>query len=280
MSLSTAFVILILCVTEISTATIIPPITLSLRRFHHLSRNLNTFSVPTSNTNFQTHLAYTRVNIAAVSEPLDVCVKASITFPGKLGDCPFTQRVLLTLEEKHLPYDMKLVDLRNKPEWFLKINPEGKVPVVKFNETWVADSDVITQTLEDKYPEPSLVSPPEKASIGSKIFPTFVGFLKSKDPKDGTEMALLYELTSLNDYLKENGGPFINGEKISAPDLSLAPKLYHMEIALGYFKKWSVPDTLPTVKSYMETVFARESFVNTKPFNEDVIAGWRPKVEG
>ncbi|KAL5721841.1 valine--tRNA ligase [Ranunculus cassubicifolius] len=271
------------------TAAILPPTTSSLpsafKRFHHLSRNLNTFSVPSSNT----HLTYTTaipkgrfgivggrrrsLNMAAmaVSETLDVCVKASVTFPGKLGDCPFTQRVLLTLEEKHLPYDMKLVDLRNKPEWFLKINPEGKVPVVKFNETWVADSDVITQTLEDKYPEPSLVSPPEKASIGSKIFPTFVGFLKSKDPKDGTEMALLYELTSLNDYLKEN---------ISAPDLSLAPKLYHMEIALGYFKKWSVPDTLPTVKSYMETVFARESFVNTKPFNEDVIAGWRPKVEG
>lgn len=30
---------------------------------------------------------------------------------------PFCQRVLLTIEEKHLPYDMKLVDLGNKPEW-------------------------------------------------------------------------------------------------------------------------------------------------------------------
>ena len=30
---------------------------------------------------------------------------------------PFTQRVLLTLEEKHLPYDMKFIDLKDKPEW-------------------------------------------------------------------------------------------------------------------------------------------------------------------
>lgn len=30
---------------------------------------------------------------------------------------PFCQRVLLTMEEKHLQYDMKLVDLGNKPEW-------------------------------------------------------------------------------------------------------------------------------------------------------------------
>lgn len=39
---------------------------------------------------------------------------------------------------------------------------------------------------------------------GSKIFSTFIGFLKSKDPNDGTEQALLSELSSLNDYLKDN----------------------------------------------------------------------------
>lgn len=39
---------------------------------------------------------------------------------------------------------------------------------------------------------------------GSKIFPAFVGFLKSKDPADGTEHALLSELSVFNDYLKEN----------------------------------------------------------------------------
>lgn len=48
---------------------------------------------------------------------------------------------------------------------FLKISPEGKVPVVKFDEKWVPDSDVITQSLEEKYPEPPLATPPEKASV-------------------------------------------------------------------------------------------------------------------
>ncbi|KAI9118679.1 hypothetical protein K1719_010124 [Acacia pycnantha] len=79
-----------------------------------------------------------------------------IATPSKLGDCPFCQRVLLTLEEKHVPYDLKLVDLKHKPE------------------------------------------------CGSKIFSTFIGFLKSKDPNDGTEQALSSELGSLNEYLKEN----------------------------------------------------------------------------
>ncbi|KAK4800566.1 hypothetical protein SAY86_021053 [Trapa natans] len=195
----------------------------------------------------------------------------SVPFSG-----PFCQRVLLTMEEKHLPYDTRLVDLGNKPEWFLKINAEGKVPVAKLDEQWIADSDVITQTLEEKFPSPPLTTPPEKAPVGSKIFSAFTGFLKSKDPKDGTEQALLNELSSFNAYIKENG-PYINGE-ISAADLSLGPKLYHMEIALGHYKSWSVPESLPYLKSYMQNIFSRDSFVKTRALKEDVIAGWRPKV--
>ncbi|XP_035835771.1 probable glutathione S-transferase DHAR2, chloroplastic, partial [Helianthus annuus] len=160
-------------------------------------------------------------------------------------------RVLLTLEEKHLPYDLKLVDLGNKPDRFLSISPEGKVPLAKVDDKWIADSDVITQTVEEKFPDPSLVTPPEKASVGSKIFSTYIGFLKSKDANDGTEQALLNELSAFNDYIKENG-PFINRKDISAADLSLGPKLYHMEIALSHYKKWSVSDSLPLLKIYMK----------------------------
>ncbi|KAK8455189.1 hypothetical protein SEVIR_4G101100v4 [Setaria viridis] len=215
----------------------------------------------------------------ASAQPLEVCAKESITVPGRLGDCPFTQRVLLTIEEKHLPYDLKLVDLANKPDWLFEMNPEGKVPIVKLEDKWIADSDVITQALEEKYPEPPLATPLDKASVGSKIFSTFIGFLKSKDPSDGTEQALLDELTSFDSYLKDNG-PFINGGTISAADLSLGPKLYHMEIALGHYKNWSVPDSLSHVKQYMKSIFSMDSFVKTRALPEDVIAGWRPKVMG
>lgn len=48
---------------------------------------------------------------------------------------------------------------------FLKVSPEGKVPVVKFDDKWVPDSDVIVGILEEKYPEPSLVTPPQFSSV-------------------------------------------------------------------------------------------------------------------
>uniref|UniRef100_A0A0D6R113 GST N-terminal domain-containing protein n=1 Tax=Araucaria cunninghamii TaxID=56994 RepID=A0A0D6R113_ARACU len=217
--------------------------------------------------------------ITIMAEALVVCVKSAAGAPDKPGDCPFCQRVLLTLEEKHVPYDTKLVNLSDKPEWFLQISPEGKVPVIKIDDKWVPDSDVITQILEEKYPEPSLATPLEKASVGSKIFSTFIGFLKSHDINDGSEQALLNELCALDEHLKANG-PFINGEKISAVDLSLAPKLYHLKIALGHFKKWSIPEELSHVHNYMKALFSRESFVHTQASEECVIAGWAPKVAG
>lgn len=215
--------------------------------------------------------------MAVTTEPVDVLVKAAVGEPEKIGDCPFSQRVLLTLEEKGIPYNAKYVDLTSKPDWFLEINPEGKVPVIKHEGKWVSDSDVITQIIEEKFPEPSLQTPEGKASVGSKIFPCFVKFLKSKDPSDGSEEALVAELTILNDHLKDNG-PFIDGDKISASDLSLAPKLFHMQVALGHYKKWSLPNNLTDLKSYIEVLHARESFAKTKPAEEHVVAGWQKHV--
>ncbi|XP_022747081.1 glutathione S-transferase DHAR2-like [Durio zibethinus] len=208
---------------------------------------------------------------------LEICVKAAAGAPDVLGDCPFCQRVLLTLEEKKVSYKMHLVNLSDKPQWFLEISPGGKVPVVKFDDKWVPDSDVIVGILEEKYPEPSLKTPPEFASVGSKIFGTFVTLLKSKDANDGSEQALLDELKALDEHLKGQG-PFIAGEKITAVDLGLGPKLYHLEIALGHFKNWTVPESLTHVHNYMKSIFSGESFVKTQAAREYVITGWAPEV--
>ncbi|XP_050363867.1 glutathione S-transferase DHAR2-like [Argentina anserina] len=208
---------------------------------------------------------------------LEVAAKAAVGAPELLGDCPFTQRVLLTLEEKKVPYKLHLINLADKPQWFTEANPEGKVPVVKFDDKWVSDSDVLVGILEEKYPEPCLQTPPEFASVGSKIFGSFVTFLKSKDPSDGSEQALLNELKALDDHLKAHG-PYIAGEKVTAVDLSLGPKLYHLKVALSHFKRWTVPKSLSNYHKYTELLFSRESFKKTIAEDKYIFAGWEPKV--
>ncbi|VVB15988.1 unnamed protein product [Arabis nemorensis] len=45
-------------------------------------------------------------------------VKVAVGAPDVLGDCPFSQRVLLTLEEKKLPYKIHLINVSEKAKWF------------------------------------------------------------------------------------------------------------------------------------------------------------------
>ena len=214
---------------------------------------------------------------------IEVCVKAASGAPDVLGDCPFGQRILLTLEEKKLPYKTHLIDVSLKPDWFLAISPKGKLPLVKFDEdeNWVADSDLIVGIIEEKYPEPSLVTfPTEFASVGSKIIGAFVMFLTSKDhANDGSDMALLDELEALDHHLKTHVGPFVAGDKVTVVDLSLASKLYHLETTLGHFKDWCVPESLTNVRDYMKVLFSLESFEKTKAAKEYLIASWAPKLD-
>jgi hypothetical protein len=96
---------------------------------------------------------------------------------------------------------------------------------------------------------------------------------------------------------------------VSAADLSLGPKLFHLQVALEHFKGWKIPETLTSVHAYTQVhkritesdtrfhcsktlprinlqihcllsqaLFSRESFVKTKPAKEHLIAGWAPKV--
>ncbi|KAI5428381.1 hypothetical protein KIW84_033390 [Lathyrus oleraceus] len=123
---------------------------------------------------------------------------------------------------------------------------DWKAPVVKFDGKWVPDSDVIVGILEEKYPEPSFVTPPQFSSVGSKIFRTFVSFVKRKDSNDGTDHTNMLEVCMVTQ------GPYVAGEKVTAVDLSLAPNLYHVVVALGHFKNWTIPESLTHVHNYIK----------------------------
>src|SRR6266705_4724385 len=67
--------------------------------------------------------------------------------------CPYVQRAVIALTEKGVAFERVDIDLANKPDWFLKISPLGKVPVlsVRSDEGEVAlfESNVICEYIED-----------------------------------------------------------------------------------------------------------------------------------
>ena len=67
--------------------------------------------------------------------------------------CPYVQRAVIALNEKGVPFERIDIDLANKPDWFLKISPLGKVPVLvvttEHNEVALFESNVICEYIEE-----------------------------------------------------------------------------------------------------------------------------------
>ncbi len=78
-------------------------------------------------------------------------------------------RCIWLLEELNVPYEQKEVDMKakeHKSPWFLKLNPNGKVPVLVDDDFVLWESYAINEYLAAKY-KPGLLgrTPEEKAKI-------------------------------------------------------------------------------------------------------------------
>jgi glutathione S-transferase len=68
--------------------------------------------------------------------------------------CPYCARVRIALAEKGLEHERVEVDLQNRPQWLLELNPPaGRVPVLD----GLPESEVIMELLEELHPDPPLL---------------------------------------------------------------------------------------------------------------------------
>lgn len=67
--------------------------------------------------------------------------------------CPYVQRAVIALTEKGIPFERIDIDLADKPDWFLKLSPLGKVPVLLVQtgqgEVALFESNVICEYIEE-----------------------------------------------------------------------------------------------------------------------------------
>ncbi len=65
--------------------------------------------------------------------------------------CPYTQRAAIQLTEKGVAYERVYIDLANKPEWFLKVSPLAKVPLLRVGDVAIFETAVICEYIEMFY---------------------------------------------------------------------------------------------------------------------------------
>src|SRR5688500_5394287 len=102
--------------------------------------------------------------------------------------CPYVQRAVIALTEKGVPFERIDIDLANKPDWFLKISPLGKTPVLLVGDVPIFASAVILEYLEETAPRPlhpaaPLVRAEHRAWIefGSVVLSDIAGFYAAPD---------------------------------------------------------------------------------------------------
>src|SRR5882757_3075946 len=108
--------------------------------------------------------------------------------------CPYVQRAVIALHEKGVPFERIDIDLGNKPDWFLKISPLGKVPVLVVTrddgrEVALFESNVICEYIEETqagaklHPKDALVRAEHRAwmEFGSAILGDLWGLETATD---------------------------------------------------------------------------------------------------
>lgn len=184
--------------------------------------------------------------------------------------CPFVMRSLILLAEKKVDFDITYIDLQDKPDWFLKISPLGKVPVLKVADEVIFESNVIAEYLDEVYapsfhPDNPILKAKNRSWIefGSQLIMAVFGLTVATDKEAYTEkLEQLQE--KLNQLEAQVTTPYFNGDEFRLIDAAYAPVFITI---YAIFTATSI-DLLKdnkNLKQWGQQLLARQSVQSAKP---------------
>ena len=140
--------------------------------------------------------------------------------------CPYCARVRIALAEKGIEYETVEVDLDDRPAWIYEKNPLGRVPVLEEDTFALAESAVIDEYLDDRYPEPPLwPADPAERALGRMLVFRFDELSRPyyalRRGEDGAADRLDVALGELDALLE--GRPFLSGREFGLADIAYVP---------------------------------------------------------
>ena len=185
--------------------------------------------------------------------------------------CPYVQRAAIALDEKKVRFDRVYVDLSDKPDWFRKISPLGKVPLLRVggpdddSKTVLFESAVILEYLEESQPDPLHPDTPlERArhrawiEFGSSILNSIARFYNAKTYAGLEEAAR--ELGAMFDRVERELGaaPWFAGDSFSLVDAVYAPIFRYFD-TFDRIGDFGILDGKPKLASWRQALAGRRS---------------------
>jgi glutathione S-transferase len=184
--------------------------------------------------------------------------------------CPYVQRAVIALAEKGVAFERVDIDLANKPDWFLKISPLGKVPVLTVatdkGEVALFESNVICEYIEETqagarlHPQDPLARAEHRAwmEFGSATLSDLWGLETAKDAAtfEAKRQAVAAKFSRVEAAL--GAGPFFAGEKFSLVDAVFAPIFRYFDV-FDEFTDLAVFKDMPKVRKWRAELAKRPS---------------------
>ena len=197
---------------------------------------------------------------------------------------------MIVLRAKQVDFDVTYINLSDKPDWFLKISPHGKVPVLSVNEQPLFESNAIAEYL-DEMVEPRLhpADPVKRARnrAWTDFVPDFssglsgVYWTKSKEEIGEKLEVASQRVAKLEEALsteRDGSGPYFNDDRLSLVDAAYAPFLQRFafveaQLGTGLF------NAFPLVQAWSDALLSNERIIGSVPsnFEDEFIASMRKR---
>lgn len=180
------------------------------------------------------------------------------------------QKVWIALETLEVSYNMEEISLYGsggKPDWFLKLNPKGTVPVLvvgqeasmKSRQRCFTDSDeILTQLGKDALPGGSKLCPTEKEMKITEFRSKMNQFLPigKRAVLGGNKDSMWSTLVELDRLIE---GPHICGDIVTIADCAAFPFLWRIENEFGDLDKKGCHK----IKAWLTTCKGNDAFSTT-----------------
>ncbi|WP_423679623.1 MULTISPECIES: glutathione S-transferase N-terminal domain-containing protein [unclassified Undibacterium] len=192
--------------------------------------------------------------------------------------CPFSQRCRLVLFEKGMDFEIRDVDLFNKPEDISTMNPYGQVPILVERELILYESNIINEYIDERFPHPQLMpaDPLQRARARLMLFnfekELFVHVHTLENDKssssakaqDKARAEIRDRLTQLAPLFIKN--KYMLGDEFSMLDVAIAPLLWRLDHYGIELSKTAAP-----IMKYAERIFSRPAYIEALTPSEKVM---------
>jgi RNA polymerase-associated protein len=191
--------------------------------------------------------------------------------------CPFSQRCRFVLFEKGMDFEIRDIDLYNKPEDISVMNPYGQVPILVERDLVLYESNIINEYIDERFPHPQLMPADPVMRARTRLFLynfekelfVHVSVLEDRSNTDTKAQDLARQnirdrLAQLAPLLIKN--KYMLGEEFSMLDVSVAPLLWRLD-HYGI----ELPKNAAPLQKYAERIFSRPAYIEALTPSEKVM---------